>query len=339
MIKLIDILKEIKEGAKVTFDDAGNASKIEIAYKPIDGEQLNTYSGVTTTNSYKVYYSLESAPDQTNIKKAEDSLKYDSDLIKPADLKDLLKNTLRTSIPKVDYIGYLESKGGLNKILIGTVKELYGVSEENVVEVKKVEYTNIDDVVDWESFKKLTDPIKKEVIRFLYKTAEEKPPYKIKKSSGREGGGTQSIIIRQLHSKYDLGLNPNLKNKSLPPIYDVLVKCITQGKTLLIVDDNIHAGIDFYKIFQNVEELVNKLKEANAAPTADEEGVDEKLAAWKANPKAKKSAHIQGEIQKLEGIQKMRRERVTIMNNGLNGSNERIFGYVLYNLDPKDVKR
>jgi len=339
MIKLVDLLREVQEGARVTFDDAGNATKIDIAYKHLDGEQLNTYSGATKKGSYTVYYSLESASDAANIKKSEDALKLKSQLIKPAELNDLVRNTLGTEITKVDYIGYLESRGGLNKLLINTVKELYGVSDENVVEVKKVEYTNIDDAVDWEFYSKLnSEPVKKDIIKFLYKTAEKAPPYKIKKSSGEEGGGTQSIIIRQLHSKYDLGLNPNLKNKPLPPIYDILVKCITQGKTLLIVDDNIHAGIDFYKIFTAVKDLANKLKEENAKPTKEEEGAEEKLAAWKKDPRLKKSTYIQQEVERLEKVLKVRRERINLVNRDLNGSNQRIFGYVLYNLSPKDVK-
>ena len=339
MIKLKDILKEVREGARVTFDDTGNASKIDIAYKHLDGEQLATYNNVIKKNSYSVYYSLESVTGAANIKKSEDALKYNSQLIKPAELKDLLHNTLGAEIEKVDYIGYLESKGGLNKVLINTVKELYGVSDENVVEVKKVEYMNIDDAVDWDSYSKLkSEPLKKDIIKFLYKTAEKAPPYKIQKSSGKEGGGTQSIIVKQLQSKYNLGLNPNLKNKSLPPIYDVLVKCIEQDKTLLIVDDNMHAGIDFYKIFGAVRDLVDKLKEENAKPTADEEGAEEKLAAWEGHSKRKTSTHIKQEIERLEKILKVRRERIELVNRDLNGSNQRIFGYVLYNLSSKDIK-
>jgi hypothetical protein len=339
MIKLIDLLKEVQEGARVAFDNAGNASKIDIAYKHLDGEQLATYNNVIKKNSYSVYYSLESAPGAENIKKSEDALKYSSQLIKPAELKDLISNTLGAEIEKVDYIGYLESKGGLNKVLINTIKELYGVSDENVVEVKKVEYMNIDDAVDWESYNKLkSEPLKKDIIKFLYKTAEKAPPYKIKKSSGKEGGGTQSIIVKQLQSKYDLGLNPNLKNKSLPPIYDVLVKCIEQGKTLLIVDDNMHAGTDFYKIFGAVRDLADKLKEVNARPTTEEEGVEEKLVALKRHPKRETSSYIKQEIDKLEKVLKVRRERIDLVNRDLNGSNQRIFGYVLYNLSSKDIK-
>lgn len=342
MIKLIDLLKEVQEGARVTFDDKGKATDIEIAYKPLDGEQLITFNGETTKNNYTVYYSLESAPGQLDPKKAEDALKdkANSHLIKSTEIKNLLQNTLKPALDKkVDYIGYLGSRGGLNKVLVNTIKELYGVPDENVVEVEKVEYTNIDDAVDWDSYNKLKSKhVKDAIIQFLYKTAEEAPPYKIRKSSGREGGGTQSIIIRQLQSKYDLGLNPNLKNKPLPPIYDILVKCIEQGKTLLIVDDNIHAGIDFYKIFGAVKGLVNKLKEQNAKPTVDEEGAEEKLAAWKKHSKYKTSPHIQQEVEKLEKILKIRRERVDLMNRSLNGSNERIFGYVLYNLSPEDIK-
>ena len=340
MIKLTDILKEVQEGARVTFDDTGNASKIDIAYKHLDGEQLNSYSGVTSKNSYDVYYSLKSAPDQTNIKKSEDALKYKSQLIEPNELKDLIKGTVISNLPKIDYIGYLESRGGLNAALINTMKSLCGVSDENVIEIKKTEYVNIDDAVDWDSFNNQTKRVKDDIIKFLYKTAEKAPPYKITKSSGEEEeGGTQSIIVKRLYSKYNLGLTPGLKNKQLPPVYDVLVKCITQGKTLLIIDDNIHSGTDFYKIFKNVGNLVDKLKEENATPTADEEGAEEKLAAWRRDPRIKKSAHIQQEVERLEKILKTRRERIDIMNRSLNGSNKRIFGYVLYNLDPKDINK
>jgi hypothetical protein len=100
----------------------------------------------------------------------------------------------------------------------------------------------------------------------------------------------------------------------------------------------MHAGIDFYKIFGAVRDLTDKLKEVNARPTADEESAEEKLASWERHPKRKTSSHVQQEIERLEKILKVRRERIELINRDLNGSNQRIFGYVLYNLTSQDIK-
>ena len=45
MIKLIDLIREVQEGAKVTFDDKGAATAIDISFTHLDGEQLSTYDG------------------------------------------------------------------------------------------------------------------------------------------------------------------------------------------------------------------------------------------------------------------------------------------------------
>jgi hypothetical protein len=100
----------------------------------------------------------------------------------------------------------------------------------------------------------------------------------------------------------------------------------------------MHAGIDFYKIFGAVRDLADKLKEVNARPTTEEEGVEEKLVALKRHPKRETSSHIKQEIDRLEKVLKVRRERIDLVNRDLNGSNQRIFGYVLYNLSSKDIK-
>jgi hypothetical protein len=93
MIKLIDLLKEVQEGAKVTFDDKGAATAIDISFTHLDGEQLSTYDGKIKKNGYEVFYSLESDPKASNIKASEDALKYNSDKIKPEELKAILSKT------------------------------------------------------------------------------------------------------------------------------------------------------------------------------------------------------------------------------------------------------
>lgn len=332
MIKLSDILKEVQEGAKVTFDDKGEASSIEIAYKPLDGEQLSTDDSFVKKYGYKVFYSLSSSPGATNIKKAEDALKYKSDKIKPQELESLLKSTIVTRLPKVDYIGYLESEGTLNSLLLKTLQKLYSGAEP--VAIDKIEYNVIDNAVDWDRFARQTDSVKKSVINFLYKTAEKLPTYKIRKSDK-----IQSMIIKLLHSKYNVGLHPSGEGEKFPPVYDKIVDCLTKGKVMLIIDDNIHTGTDFYKIFEGIEKIRDKIVEANSKLTDDEQKVVEDLADIKKHPKLKTSEFLQKKMAELEGQVKMSKLRISILNRSVLKSHDYFFGYVLYLLKDSDINK
>lgn len=332
MIKLSDILKEVSEGAKVTFDDKKEPSSIEIAYSHIDGEQLNTDDDLIKKYGYKVFYSLSSDPKATDVKASEDALKYDPDKIKPAELQDLLRRTIGNRLPKVDYIGSLESKGGLNNLLISTLQKIY--PEAKTVAVEKMEYKVIDNAVDWDRFTRQTDSVKKSLINFLYKSAEKLPPYKIRKSDK-----LQSMIIKLLHSKYNIGLHPSGEGEKFPPVYNAIVECLTEGKIMLIVDDNIHTGTDFYKIFEGVERIREKVVETNSKPTDKEKEATEKLQKLKKHPKFKSSEFIQKEVPKLEKELEMYRARVSILNRNVNRSHDCFFGYALYLLQDSDLKR
>lgn len=333
MIKLIDLLKEVQEGAKVTFDDKGTATDIEIAYKPLDGEQLQTYDGAIKKSHYTVYYSLKSSDKGERIKSSEDALKHDSGKIKPEQLKDLLSKTIRTRLPKVDYIASLESEDALNKVLVNSLQGIYSVPDENIVDISKVEYVNIDDAVDWDFYNRQTEKFKKAISHILQKTAEKPGPYKLSKS-----GGMQGSTLKAMHSKYDLGLNAK-KGQPLPPVYNALVECITKGKTMIIVDDNMHSGTDFYKIFQNVEKLVERLREELAKPLASEQEALDQIEKVKEHPKFKTSQVLQDRVKKFEVDIKSYRERTVLTTSPLKGTTNRIFGYVLYLLQDKDLKR
>lgn len=331
MIKLSNILKEVLEGAKVTFDN-DKVSSIKIAYSHLDGEQLNTDSGVTKKNSYQVFYSLSSDPKATNIKAAQDALKYDSNKIKPAELQGLLKSTLLTRLPKVDYIGLLESKGGLNSLLIDTLKKLYTGAE--VIAIEKMEYKVIDNAVDWVKFAKQTDTIKNDIIDFLYKTAKEAPPYKIRKSDK-----LQSMLVKMLHSKYNIGLHPSGEGERFPPVYNAIVECLTKGKTMLLVDDNIHTGTDFYKIFKGIETIKDRLIQANSKPAESEERAIKDLEELKKHPKLKSSEFLQKKMLELEREVSMYRLRVSTLNNSILRSRDHFYGYAFYLLQDSDLKR
>jgi hypothetical protein len=321
----------VNEGAKVNFED-GTPTSIEVSYKPIKGEQLITVDGKMTKNNYNVYYSLESNPKEDNIKAAQDALKYDSDKIDINELKELITKTLKNKINKVDYIGFLESKGTLNNLLLKVVKEIYNISDENIVYIKKIEYDYIDNAVDWEQFQKESKTIQNAILKYLEKTSKEPGPYKIRKS-----GETQSVIIQRLHSKYNLGLNPNEPNKVLPPIFNVIVDCLNNNKTLLIVDDNIHNGIDFSKIFKSIDQIIEKMKEESLKPSNEELDASFQIQNIIGNPKFKTSTFLQDKYKELKQIETQFQERKFIVNKQYSNSTNSIFGYVLYRLKDSDL--
>lgn len=331
MIRLTSILKEIVEGARVTLDGE-KATAIQISQQPLDGEQLQTVDGLRKTDNYLVFYSLESNPEADNVKTAQNALKYQSNLIKDNELKELIQANLKGKIPALDYIAFLESKGELAKKLVDVIKELFPQAE--VVEVQKMQYTNIDDAVDWEQFRKESKAIQNAIVKFLYKTAEKDPTYKVRKSDE-----VQSSIIQRLHSKYDLGLNPNIKNQKLPPIYDVFVECITQGKKLLIVDDNLHTGTDFIKIFKAVDGLLKKMTEETSAATTEEQKAMEDLKQIEQNPKLKTSTFLQDKHKQLKTIINDYNNRTLNVVKSYGKVRDNIYGYVLYRLKDEDISK
>ena len=421
MIKLIDLIKKIEEGAKVTFDDPNaqdpNPTDIQISWKPIEGEQMMSYNHQTKKEGYTVFYSLISAPDETNVKHAQDALKYHAELINQAELKDLLGHTVKISLlnavesKKIDYIGYLESAGNLNKALLNVMKELFNVPDENIIDIEKVAYQNIDDAVNWEKFDRLDQKTKDMIIKYLYQTRGVAPgeqadnarvsnkdgeviklgsynpgPYKIKKSPG-EGGSTPGRVVAQLHSKYNFGMNPNIdpdydplsleglseeQLKLIPPIYRKLVDCILNRKTLLIIDDNIHSGDDFRKIFRKVDELAEKIRDGLAKSCGNQielekeiKGRSDKLKEVEAKILAirndltkisrnsreakeleKKIAEEQGKqknlIEKIKELGKIKIEytnRIENLTKPTRDLYKRLFGYVLYTLEDEDIKK
>ncbi len=329
----ISLKSKIDEGAKVDFED-GVPVDITISSKPISGEQLITVDGVRSTNNYDVYYSLESNPKADNIKPSQDALKYNADKISEGELRELIIKTLKSRLSKVDYIGFLESKGTLNNMLLSVIKDIYNVSDENTIFVKKLEYKFIDNAVDWNQFQKESETIQKAILNFLEKTSQTPGPYKIRKS-----GEVQSSIIQRLHSKYDLGLNPNEPDKPLPPIFDIIVDCISNKKTLLIIDDNIHSGTDFFKIFGDINKLIDKMESESSKISEEEQKALDEIQTIISNPKFKTSSFLQDKYKELKKIEKEYNERKLMVSKQYSNINKNIFGYVLYRLKDSDLKK
>jgi hypothetical protein len=337
VIKLISILKDIiNEGAKATFyEGENNIQKIDISVKPIEGEQLITSNKTRKTNNYNVFIGLESTPDNkiTNIKKSEDALKNNANLIEENELEKFLISNLKSRLPSIDYIGFLESTGDLNILLKKTIQKIYSIPDDKTIYIDKIKYEKIDDAVDWEQFDKESEKIKTAILNWLSKRAENPPPYTIRKS-----GETQSSIIQRLHSKYNVGFNPNIKNKSLPQIYNVLAECIIKGKKILIIDDNLHTGTDFLKLFRDVDKLINKLREEYSKPTEDEQKIINELEDIKKNPKFKTSQFLQSKYKELNKLKVKILERTEMITKNITGP-DKVFGYVLYELKSEDLNR
>lgn len=295
MIRLAGILRTILEGAKVTFDEKGKPSSIDISIRYTEGEQLNTVNGITTKGGYKVYYSLESDSKAQQVKKAQDALKYQSDLINTKDLKNLLSNTLLSDLPKVDYIVCLESKGDLNKLLADTLKSIYTGAE--IIYAEKIEYTDILKAVDWEKVRKASTSMKISLKAWLDKKRKEPGPYKIRKSNEM-----QSSIAQYFYSKYNFGMHPSGEGDKFPPVYNAIVNCLTGGKKMLIVDDNLYSGDDFRKIFEHISKIKEVFVKENEKPLDKEVEMFAELEKLKQHPKAKTSVHLQNKIKELEEV-------------------------------------
>lgn len=332
MIKLSDILKEVVEGAKVDFqDDNKTPTAIQISQRPLDGEQLRNNDGSTKKDGFTVYYSMQSNPEAANIKNSQDALKYNAQLINTGDLAKVIGTTLKSVLPKVDYICLLESEGNLNRKLVDIIKGMFPGAE--IIPVAKMEYVDIRHAIDWDQYEKESETIKKAIMAYIQKKSKEQGPHKIRKS-----GETQSSLIQRMHSKYNLGLNPNVQSGELPEVYNKIVECIKKGKTMLVVDDNIHTGTDFLKIFRAVDDLVKKLIEETTKRSESEEAIAKEMEALKLNPKFDKPG-IQvkyKELQKLENDYQAAKSKIAIDYGTVR---KRIFGYVLYELTNSDLKK
>jgi len=306
MIKLTDILYDkvnLREGALVTFDQTGKAVGIEINTSAIPGEQLVFSPGQRRIGNLKVYYSLKSNPKESNPKQSQDAIKNSSELLDKVSLKQVIKETLLPNIQlsKITHLLVLGSSQGLTENL-GTV--LQGLCPNaKLIPVSKTQHKFIDNVVDWKSYQKLgkgfPTRIQRDIQRYLDKQAKTEGPYTIKKT-----GELQSSLIRHFHTKYDVGLNPYLPDYKTGDIYNIFEQAVSGTANILIIDDNIHEGIDFTKLFEGIQEIYkqlnNNLKQAILNKQIDIRTVD-------------------------------------LMSKLLANYSERVHGYVLYKLENTDL--
>ena len=107
---------------------------------------------------------------------------------------------------------------------------------------------------------------------------------------------------------------------------------------ILIIDDNLHTGTDFLKLFRDVDKLINKLREEYSKPTEDEQKIINELEDIKNNPKFKTSQFLQSKYKELSKLRVKILERTEMITKNFTGP-DKIFGYVLYELKSEDLKR
>ena len=136
-----------------------------------------------------------------------------------------------------------------------------------------------------------------------------------------------------------MGLNPNEPDRPLPPIFDVIVDCINSKKTLLIIDDNIHSGTDFFKIFGDINKLIDKMENESSKISEEEQNALDEIQTIIANPKFKTSSFLQDKYKELKKIEREYNERKLMISKQYSNINKNIFGYVLYRLKDSDLSK
>jgi hypothetical protein len=306
VIKLIDILNsstDLKEGALITFDQTGKVVNIELTTDALSGEQLTFSPGQRRIGNLKVYYSLKSNPKESNPKQSQDAIKNSSELIDKQSLKQVIRETLAPNIQlsKVTHLLILGSSQGLTGNLGTVLQEL--CPNAKLIPVPKIQHKFIDNAVDWDSYLKLGNGfptrMQKDIQSYLDKRAKVEGPYTIKKT-----GELQSSLIRHFHTKYDVGLNPNLADYKTGDIYRIFEQAVNGTANILIIDDNIHEGIDFTKLFKGIQELYEQLS-TNLRQAISSKQIESKSAS--------------------------------LMSTLLANYTDRVHGYVLYRLENTDI--
>jgi hypothetical protein len=306
MIKLTDILYDrlnLREGALVTFDQTGKAVGIEINTNAIPGEQLVFSPGQRRIGNLKVYYSLKSNPKESSPKQSQDAIKNSSELLDKVSLKQVVKETLLPDIQlsRITHLLVLGSSQGLTENLGTVLQEL--CPNAKLIPVSKTQYKFIDNAVDWESYQKLgkgsPTRMQRDIQNYLDKRAKTEGPYTIKKT-----GELQSSLLRHFHTKYDVGLNPYLPDYKTGDIYNIFEQAVNGTANILIIDDNIHEGLDFTRLFKGIQEIYKQLSN-NLRQSISNKQIDIKT--------------------------------VDLMSKLLANYSERIHGYVLYKLENTDI--
>ncbi len=256
-MKLIDIiLKEgiyvdLKDQAEPGVKDSHEANYIDISIKTKPQDQFIYNPGKRKINNYTVFHSFEPKPGIERLQDVQDAIKKHSELMYRPVLEQAM-NAISTNL-EFSYIACLGSSEKLSNKLASVAADKWNVPKENVLFIPKLQYVDADAMLDRVSFDNLTDKshIKKKILDYIEKAKEyieQGTGWEIKKSKT-----TGSDVIQRLHTKYNIGKHPTVDIKSPPKIYEAILNCLKNRQKLLIVDDNVHTGTDFAKLFKIID--------------------------------------------------------------------------------------
>ena len=252
-IKFVTEHKHIlKEGIRI--DTSGDVPTFDISASDIEGEQLSRVDGVTKKADHNVFYSLESAEGVENVKHFMDILKNNPENIDDSSMMNLIKRSLKgqQKLEEVTYVAYLGSSQPLSRKIALWVKQIYGT--EDIIKISKNKFKEIRHQIDHEIYSKQAPSIKNSLSRYVSTRSDDED------KSMKKTGRTQGSILSKLVNKYLL--SPEKTRGEAPPIYKIIRNCIMSNSTLLIVDDNIHAGNDFLKVMREIDLIKESLTEA-----------------------------------------------------------------------------
>ncbi|NCX94448.1 MAG: phosphoribosyltransferase [Gammaproteobacteria bacterium] len=241
MIKLIDILEEVKEGVKLG-DDYG--VHIDVVKQSDDLETddfvINRSKQHRKVNNVPVYYGFSVNPkmdkSEAELTTIFNNIKKNNRLIKDDELYKLVLLTAPSEV-KIDRVVTLYSSSDLNERLAKAVAKKYKIPSENesfLFTTKKKLYKP-KDMIDRDAYER-ADPTTRKMADTFVRCLEKKfgPDKMIHiKKSGYDGScGIQSGGRRLLNPTYDLdGLN------------------IDENSKILIVDDFLVSGSSFREVF------------------------------------------------------------------------------------------
>jgi hypothetical protein len=232
MIKLLNILKEIKEG------------EITIGKEDFNSFLLNTNAESKKINKINTYYGIKQNPKGSLTGNQVDDYFHsikDREIMSDEEIRKIVLQTAPREI-YIKYLIVLPSTSDLNMVLVSALKQKYKISDKDILtDITKINYF-IDDMIDKEKYSQsdsTTQGMADTWIRSLKKRyGNDAPPMPIKKSKDKKTGhpGIQSGARKLLSPVYKVGDIGKIHNR------------------IIVVDDFFIGGSSFREVYNQLLE-------------------------------------------------------------------------------------
>lgn len=217
-------------------------------------------SGKRILYKYIVHFGLigNTGIDAKVRKNTMDLVKSNPEMIDIDSLVEFLRHSIKNlnvlkGFPP-DYLALVPSRSGLNELLVDAFKQIF--PSATIIPIKHIYYPSYASQINSDAYiRSLREPkgvTKKMLDIYANKPDEEDGIHIIRKSNT-----TSSKVIQRLNPKY--AIDPTKTRDKKVPIADAIKDVILNNKKMLIVDDNLHLGIDFGNIFKDIENILFNL--------------------------------------------------------------------------------